>query len=258
MLYKLPKISVITVVRNDVQNIEKTLLSVFEQRYAGTVEFIVIDGDSDDGTVGVISSYAQKISYFLSEKDDGVYDAMNKGISVSTGEFVVFLNSGDVFHDNEVLHNMHLYNMGNKVVYGNVSVKYWDGVYVERPNEFFNTHMKFKGIGICHQAIFYPGDVIRSMKYDLSYKIASDYDLTYKMWKNNVEFVYKDIIVADYCWGNGISSNPLGLVAVYKENAKVVEQQFHPLFWCKLLLEYYRYIKKKYLSKFLGLSRDFC
>lgn len=247
MAKKYPKLSVITVVRNDVENIERTIKSVIEQDYSGELEFVIIDGASTDGTVDVINKYSTEISYFVSEPDRGVYDAMNKGMQVSTGDFVNFLNSGDTYHSPDAVSSLMLETIDDKntVVYGNVSVKYWDGVYVEKPKEFFNTYMKFKGIGINHQTMFYPGSVIRAMQYDLSYKIVADYDLTFRMWKDGVHFIYRDVIIADYEWGNGISSNPKGLISVYKENARVAGQSLNPLYWIKLMLEYYRFFRKK-------------
>ncbi|MBQ0141871.1 MAG: glycosyltransferase [Prevotellaceae bacterium] len=238
-------VTVITAVWNDAEHIEKTIQSVLSQTYQN-IEYIIIDGGSKDRTVDVIKEYADKISYWTSEPDKGVYDAMNKGIAASTGDFVIFMNSGDTFHSVDAIEKMFLDNVDkNTIVYGNVSVKYWDGVVVEKPHEFFKTSMKFKGVGICHQTVLFPGEVIRKMKYDLSYRIASDYDLMYRMWKNSVSFVYRDVVVADYEWGNGISSNPYKLLDVYRENARVCGQQRNPFYWAKLALEYYRLKKKQ-------------
>lgn len=238
-------VTIITVVRNDVNNIEKSILSILSQSYSN-IEYIVIDGASFDGTVDVIRKYADKIAFWISEPDKGVYDAMNKGIAASTGDFVIFMNSGDAFHSVDAIEKMSLNNVEkNTIVYGNVSVKYWDGVVVEKPHEFFKTSMKFKGVGICHQTVFFPGEILRKMRYDLSYRIASDYDLMYRMWKNGASFVYRDVVVADYEWGNGISSNPYRLLDVYRENARVCGQQWSPLYWAKLALEWFRLKKKQ-------------
>lgn len=239
------KVSVVTAVWNDAEHIEKTIQSVLSQTYQN-IEYIIIDGGSKDGTVEVFKKYADKLSYWISEPDKGVYDAMNKGIAATTGDFVIFMNSGDTFHSEDAIEKMCLDNVDkNTIVYGNVSVKYWDGVYIEKPHEFFKTSMKFKGVGICHQTVFFPGEDLRKMKYDLSYRIASDYYLMYRMWKEGVNFVYRDVIVADYEWGNGISSNPYKLLDVYRENARVCSQQWNPLYWAKLALEYYRLKKKQ-------------
>lgn len=244
MTQKVIKISVITVVRNDKDGIEKTILSILSQTYQ-IIEFIIVDGGSKDGTVDVIKKYADKIAYWVSESDKGVYDAMNKGIAASTGDFVIFMNSGDTFHSMDAIEKMISDSeSSNSLIYGNVSVKYWDGVVVEKPNEFFKTSMKFKGVGICHQTVFFPGEVIRKMRYDLSYRIASDYDLMHRMWKNGINFIYRDVVVADYEWGNGISSNPYKILDVYRENARVCGQQWNPLYLAKLALEWYR-LKKK-------------
>ena len=249
-----PLISVITVVRNDIKNIERTLCSVTGQTYTN-IEFIILDGASTDGTREVIEQWMQKnerqISNrkvrFLSEPDKGVYDAMNKGIKLSTGDYVIFMNSGDSFHDLSSIEMMHLEDVmqPNTIVYGDTYITYGDAWQRESPKEFFNTYMKFKGIGICHQTMFFPGNELRKRQYDLSFHIVADYALAYDMWKAGTSFLYKDIIVADYKWGGGISSDPFGLVKVYKENARVAHQQWNPLFWAKIILEYWRLWQKR-------------
>ena len=157
-----PLISVITVVRNDIKNIERTLSSVFEQTYPN-IEMVIIDGASTDGTKEVIEQWVKHHCHdgvglldgklqFISEQDKGVYDAMNKGIRKSHGTFVNFMNSGDVFHSSNVIEMMHLENVSpNTIVYGDTNTIYGDVTQREKPREFFKTYMKFKGIGICHQ-----------------------------------------------------------------------------------------------------------
>ena len=99
------KISVITVCYNDRERIEKTILSVLSQSY-GNLEYIVIDGGSTDGTVDIIKKYANRIAYFVSESDEGIYDAMNKGLRKAVGEWVCFLNAGDLFVSESVLNTI--------------------------------------------------------------------------------------------------------------------------------------------------------
>lgn len=237
-----PLVTVITVVRNDVAHIEKTLQSVLAQTY-GHIEYIVLDGASTDGTREMIEQYADRISYWKSEPDKGVYDAMNKGIALSHGVWVNFMNSGDVFHTATVIEEMCL-QQAETLYYGSVLEKYWDGDKVAKPRPFFHTPWKFKGVGICHQTMFFPGDLVRATAYDLSFPIAADYDLVYRLWKQGMPCEERDVVVADYVWGNGISSNPYKLIDVYKENARVCHQQWHPMYWAKLVLEYWRLWRK--------------
>lgn len=239
------KVTVVTAVLNDAGHIEQTILSVISQTDI-EIEYIIVDGGSKDGTLELIGKYKDKISLLISEPDRGVYDAMNKGIKYSTGDFVYFLNSGDVLLNPSILSKIKLEELKerNAIIYGNVVVAYGNIEALEKPRPFFNNKMKFKGIGICHQSMFFPGELIRNEKYDLSYNIAADYDLAYRLWRKGTEFLYKDITIAKYDWGKGISSNPYKLLDVYRENARVCHQQLNPLYWAKMVLEYIRLQKK--------------
>ena len=239
------KVTVVTAVLNDAGHIEQTILSVISQTDI-EIEYIIVDGGSKDGTLELIGKYKDKISLLISEPDRGVYDAMNKGIKYSTGDFVYFLNSGDVLLNPSILSKIKLEELKEKnaIIYGNVIVAYGNIEALEKPRPFFNSKMKFKGIGICHQSMFFPGKLIRNEKYDLSYNIAADYDLAYRLWRKGTEFLYKDITIAKYDWGKGISSNPYKLLDVYRENARVCHQQLNPLYWAKMVLEYIRLQKK--------------
>lgn len=239
------KVTVVTAVLNDAGHIEQTILSVISQTNI-EIEYIIVDGGSKDGTLELIGKYKDKISLLISEPDRGVYDAMNKGIKYSTGDFVYFLNSGDVLLNPSILSKIKLEELKerNAIIYGNVVVAYGNIEALEKPRPFFNSKMKFKGIGICHQSMFFPGKLIRNEKYDLSYNIAADYDLAYRLWRKGTVFLYKDITIAKYDWGKGISSNPYKLLDVYRENARVCHQQLNPLYWAKMVLEYIRLQKK--------------
>lgn len=239
------KVTVVTAVLNDAGHIEQTILSVISQTDI-EIEYIIVDGGSKDGTLELIGKYKDKISLLISEPDRGVYDAMNKGIKYSTGDFVYFLNSGDVLLNPSILSKIKLEELKerNAIIYGNVVVAYGNIEALEKPRPFFNSKMKFKGIGICHQSMFFPGELIRNEKYDLSYNIAADYDLAYRLWRKGTEFLYRDITIAKYDWGKGISSNPYKLLDVYRENARVCHQQLNPLYWAKMVLEYIRLQKK--------------
>lgn len=98
----LPRVSVITVCYNAVSAIQRTILSVLSQTYEN-IEYIIIDGKSTDGTLAIIKKYESRIAFWLSEPDNGIYDAMNKAIDKATGEWVLFMNADDEFVDNKVV-----------------------------------------------------------------------------------------------------------------------------------------------------------
>jgi glycosyltransferase involved in cell wall biosynthesis len=128
------KISIITVCYNSVATIERAMTSVLSQNYSD-VEYIVIDGGSTDGTVDIIKKYQSRIAHFVSEKDGGIYDAMNKGIASATGVVVGILNSDDLYADNNVLSVIMAIFAGDAsidAVYGNIA--YFNK---ETPTKFF-------------------------------------------------------------------------------------------------------------------------
>ena len=99
------KISVITVTYNAVATLEATILSVIRQSYSN-LEYLIVDGDSSDGTKEIIKKYQSALGYYISEKDKGIYDAMNKGIKACTGEWIIFLGADDVFYNNDTINKI--------------------------------------------------------------------------------------------------------------------------------------------------------
>ena len=197
----LPKISVITVVWNDAEGLERTIKSVINQTYEN-VEFIVIDGDSSDGTVEVIEKYADKIDYWVSEKDEGIYDAMNKGIKVASGMWVNFMNAGDTFVSEEVLQSIE-WNVYNEktLIYGN---KMLDNQVI------FPLSLRLLEAGEIHanhQSMFFNKSILQDkLFYDLKYKIYADYELVNRIYKDDSMIIkYIDVVIADF-EGGGVSS----------------------------------------------------
>jgi glycosyltransferase involved in cell wall biosynthesis len=155
-----PLISIITVVRNGRDVIERTIQSVLEQRYQN-IEYIVIDGGSSDGTVDIIKRYAKRITYWVSEPDNGIYDAMNKALDHIRGEGHLFLNAGDYFVGNAIPDHLKLpcyIRVYKKNFFENV-----------RPVRRKNHRL---GLPYCHQGILFE---TRGIRYDLTYDIAADY-----------------------------------------------------------------------------------
>lgn len=154
-------ISVITVVKNGVSSLEKTLLSVLNQNNAN-LELIVIDGFSSDGTIEIIQRYQKHIKYWVSEPDNGIYDAMNKGIDNASGDFLFFLNSGD-YIVGDVLSKVTSAPIFLPVMYKSFSGKI----------KYQKITSYLLGLPISHQGIIFEN---KGIKYDLDYKISSDYD----------------------------------------------------------------------------------
>lgn len=169
-----PIISVITVCYNAVANIEETMLSVLNQRY-DKVEYIVIDGGSKDGTLDVIKKYANKLAYWISEPDKGIYDAMNKGIAKATGDWINFMNAGDKFINEEVLNKSFVsrYSDDVDILYGDVIFQYKFGKRMVEAGsiEQIVNHMVFS-----HQSTFIR-KIIAQRGFDIKWKLAADYNL---------------------------------------------------------------------------------
>lgn len=156
-----PLISIITVVFNGEKLLEETIQSVINQTY-DNVEYIIIDGSSTDGTLDIIKKYEERIDYWVSERDAGIYDAMNKGIDVASGDGLIFLNAGDYFVG-EVLSKDVVAPCFLNVKYKN----FFDKLVDVKIKSYKN------GLPNCHQGIVFKN---KKIKYDTSYKIASDYD----------------------------------------------------------------------------------
>lgn len=221
---RMPLISIITVVYNAKQQLENTILSVVNQDYPN-IQYIVIDGNSTDGSLDVIKKYDNRISYWVSEPDGGVYDAMNKGLKIVKGDWVYFLGAGDI-----------LLNLVDKIVpqlmdgkyiyYGNVYRKDLMKVYDGRFSPF-----KLAVNNICHQCIFYPTDVFRDREYDVRYKIQADHKLNMDCFGDKrYAFKYLPIIVCLY-EGDGYSAINPDLV-FFRDKLKIIKTNFSlPVYW---------------------------
>jgi glycosyltransferase involved in cell wall biosynthesis len=173
---KNPAVTIVTVVFNDVKNLEKTMLSVLDQTFLD-FEYIVIDGGSTDGTVDIIKKYAHRLAFWVSEKDKGIYDAMNKAIEKAQGSWINFMNSGDYFFDNTVLENIFSTSKydGVDVLYGGF-IGNFNGrsVLCSAP---LNVKANFwKGMPICHNSTFVRTHIMQQFKFDTNFKVSADGD----------------------------------------------------------------------------------
>ena len=214
-----PLITVVTVVFNGEQFLEETIQSVINQTY-DNVEYIIVDGGSTDGTLDIIRKYEYAIDYWLSEKDGGIYDAMNKGIDLAGDGWVNFMNSGDMFFDLHVV-KVVSENLNADLVYGN------HAPYTQASNKFEVVDAKFKkdtrNIPFCHQSLFAKSRLLKEFHFDLRYQIAADYNQYLMIKRSNATMKHVSIPVVLYLEG--------GISAVSKE---------------KVTYEYYDITKKYY------------
>jgi glycosyltransferase involved in cell wall biosynthesis len=203
----LPKISVITVVFNGVQFIERTIKSVVSQTYP-KVEYLVIDGKSTDGTVEMIRKYKDEINFWISESDQGIYDAMNKGLQKATGDFVLFMNAGDAFYEKDTLSKIPFEK------HPNADIFYGDTVIIDEntgaelglrrkklPENLTWKNYK-KGMVACHQSILVRKDI--AVNYNTNYKLSADIEWVILALKKSRKTVFTETIVARFLNG-GVS-----------------------------------------------------
>ena len=172
-----PILSIITIVYNNVRDIERTMLSVLNQSYQN-IEYIVVDGASTDGTLGIIQRYQDRISKVVSEKDAGIYDAMNKGLALASGDYVLFMNSGDELYAPDTVETVFAMAPNADIYYGENEMfnEAWQSIGKRRhsvPEKFTWKSFRF-GMTISHQAIY----IRRSLTepYDRKYQLSADID----------------------------------------------------------------------------------
>lgn len=183
-----PYFSIITVVYNDADNLEKTINSVKSQS-CKDYEYIVIDGGSTDKTIEVIRNFESSITHWQSQADKGIYDAMNKGIAAAKGKYLHFLNAGDIYHQNDVLER--IYKGSNKIacdiVYGKTLYQS-DSSHILKGTKvnFYNLYFS---IPFCHQSVFFSKSIFKTTgAYDLKYKYAADYAWMCKYFNHSKSF----------------------------------------------------------------------
>ena len=194
------KISIITVCFNSEKTIEDTIKSVCCQTYKN-IEYIIIDGGSTDRTCDIINSYISQISIFVSEPDNGIYDAMNKGLDMATGDYLLFLGSDDHLMSSNIIERvMARINNTTDIFYGDVLRPIRNDLYCGRYNRF-----KLAVKNISHQAIFYPRSIYSQYQYDQTYKVFADYYLNIKLFPK-YKFTYLNMCISYFNDDNNSTS----------------------------------------------------
>ncbi len=222
-------ISIITVNYNNATGLKKTIESVLQQT-SKNFEFIIIDGGSTDESKAIIKQYGDGLDYWVSEPDHGIYHAMNKGIRKATGNYLLFLNSGDCLYDKEVFEKL------NVLLNDSYDIYYGDIIYDEitrQSKRTFPDQLNFSFFlehNLSHQASFIRKNLFdQYFYYDEDFKIVSDWAFfIYVICKQNASYKHLDLVITTYD-ATGLSSDLSNHKVMHTERAKVIERDF-PLF----------------------------
>lgn len=198
-----PKFSVITVTYNAAAVLEDTIQSVITQTYHH-VEYIIVDGGSTDGTLDIVAQYRDRIATVVSEPDKGLYDAMNKGMRLATGDYLCFLNAGDSFHEDDTLqqmvHTLRELTELPDVLYGETELVDAEGHFVRMRRLQAPEHLTWRsfrhGMLVCHQAFFAKRTLAEP--YDLRYRFSADFDWCIRIMKKSKVLHNTHLTLIDY------------------------------------------------------------
>ena len=223
----LPLISVLTVVFNAAETLERTISSVLEQDYPN-IEYIIIDGRSTDNTLKIINHHAAKIDYFISEPDNGIYDAMNKGLKLCKGDIIGILNADD-WYQPETINKVARAHLKNKdsVQYGILNLHDHDG----KKGVWSSYASRLPQHMIPHPTCFVPTSLYKKHGgFNLKYKIAADYDLMVRFYTKGVKFNFIENILANFTMGGACQSNDAlstqEVIKIRFENGIISEKRY--------------------------------
>jgi glycosyltransferase involved in cell wall biosynthesis len=219
------KISVLIVTYNASETLQACLDSIYRQKYPA-IEIVVIDGNSNDGTVKILETNSGQIHYWKSEPDEGIYDAMNKAIKHATGNWIYFLGADDVLFD-DFTNLAYELKENDTIYYGRVLT-------LGGPTIPVNAY-SFAKYGICHQAMIYPKAVFEQNIFNTKYKISADYALNMSLFNSkSVHFTFKDHLIAKFNH-TGVSSVSVDK-AFESDRAGLVFKYFGFKIWFRFLI----------------------
>jgi len=248
------KVSIITVVKNNARGFQKTASAIYSNDYS-PLEWIVVDGGSIDDTLAAIRNSENRISKFIGGPDKGLYDAMNKGLEHATGDWIIFMNAGDVFASNDTISrvfNNDLREYG--IVYGDVVADYSG---IKKRIKAGPVKDLWKGMVFCHQAVFIRGNLIRTARFNLIYQYGADYHLMLRLQSEGEKFQQLSLPVA-MIDTSGISNRKMAHTA--KDHYTIAQEFFrlsslqhlyHCAFiqWLKLVVVGYRHFPVQWMHK---------
>lgn len=245
-------ISIITIVYNGVEEIENTIKSVISQTYSD-IEYIIIDGGSKDGTVDILKKYDSQITYWHSKEDSGIYDAMNIGNNIATGDYIFFLNSGDFFTCNEIVEliNKDAMKHNYSLLTGRTKI-YYNGIDLGIVSPPLNVQLSEKSPAFSHQATFIHRSIYKNFSYNTTYSISADKEYWYKVKKiENFSVLFYDLNIASFGLG-GVSNNHKNVLNRRLEDF-YIEYKYEGINF----LKFSKMIFKTILTYFITLNEDF-
>ena len=243
-------ISIIIISLNTKKKLIKSLNSAYSQNYKKK-EIIVIDGLSNDGTDELIKKNKKKINKLIIEKDKGIYDAMNKGIKCASGDWIVFLNSGDIFYKNNIIKKvfssrLSKIDLNQDIIYGNTIIVNKQLKYCVNSKNINNQSINMP---FCHQSSFVKSRLLKKNKFDLQYKICADFNFFLNMYKSKKVFKKLDDI---FCIVEGEGLSDKSRFRVFNENLKILFK--NSIFienLAKLVFHYLILLATQFLKKIL-------
>lgn len=229
------KITVVTVCYNAESVIKATIESVLSQDYEN-IEYIIKDGASKDSTREIISSYLDdsRIIY-ASEPDTGLYNAMNIATRMSSGEYIIFMNAGDIFYSShsisDVFSNLNEYP---DIIYGDTIRQLKDSEFTESYKSTSILKLLLCGRIMCHQSMFIKSDIMKEFLYDESYTITADFDFVTRAYASKKRFLYIEKIISKVESVEGISFRDSNLTTMRKQDDMSLKKNL--AFWYYLIL----------------------
>ncbi len=218
-----PKVSIITVVFNGLNDLEDTILSVLNQTYS-PIEYLIVDGGSTDGTLAIINKYKNKITHFVSEKDQGIYDAMNKAIAFASGEWVNYMNSGDTFYSNDCVSEVFEKNTTTfDFIYGNYIADYHtNGQRLLKATLPQPPHQMI----LSHQSVFVRTKALKLFPFDTTLRICADLKFYEQCWHHGFKFHFFPHVISVRSHAGLSDINRLQAI---KETERVLMMFYEPM-----------------------------
>lgn len=244
-----PLVTVVTVTFNAEENLENTIKSIIEQDYSN-LEYIIVDGGSTDRTIDIVKQYEKHISYWISEPDNGIYDAMNKAVGYAKGEYINFMNAGDLFYSNSVVRMLFKkVNLSAGLIYGDTIFYDYSGQ--EKLVKSKPLDELWKAMVFNHNGLFTKRELLKKFPFDTYYKIVADSKFLIECYQDNQEFQYINMIVNKYLMDGFSDENSIlrtverwKLVSDYKMKS---QEKINEFYFQRLMNE--PFYSSKYIRK---------